>query len=77
MLKTKKKRPERDDTARIIARIHGVSVRYVQMVRAGLRKNEEITASLVDFRLRKNALIKSIKNEVPTPIKKKNGRKKN
>lgn len=77
MLKIKRKAQERDDTARIVAEIHGVSVRYVQMVRAGIRNNEDIEASLVDFRLRKKELVRSLKKEVSTPVKRKYGRKKN
>lgn len=77
MQKLKNKSPKRDDTAGIIARIHGVSARYVRMVRAGDRNNEEILASLVDFEVGKKVLIKSIEKVVPTPVKPKHARKKN
>lgn len=78
MQKVKNKRSKRDDTAAIIAQIHGVSARYVRMVRAGDRKNEEILASLVDFQVGKRVLIQSIEKVVPTPvISTRHGRKKN
>ena len=63
MAKTTNKAPERDDTARIVARIHGVTERYVQMVRNGERENEEIMATLVDFKTGKAELIKNLQHE--------------
>jgi hypothetical protein len=50
----------RDDTARIVAKIHKVSVRYVQLVRDGKRENEAIMATLVEFGLGKTNLIKTL-----------------
>ncbi len=63
MVKTINKAQERDDTARIVARIHGVTKRYVQMVRNGERENEEIMATLVDFETGKAELIKNLQQE--------------
>jgi len=50
----------RDDTARIVADIHGVSIRYVQMIRDGERENEAIMETLVEYRLGKTKLIKTL-----------------
>lgn len=55
----------RDDTARVVAKIHGVSVRYVQMVRNGERENEAILATLVDYQVEKTALIKALEKLIP------------
>lgn len=55
----------RDDVATIVARMHGVSPRYVRMVRNGERNNEEILASLVEFRVAKTKLIKHLEQLVP------------
>lgn len=68
----------RDDTARIVARIHGVSVRYVQLVREGKRDNDDILATLVDYQLGKSKLIKHLEELVPlTPNPEKYACKKN
>jgi hypothetical protein len=64
MSKAAKKAKLRDDTARIVAEIHGVSTRYVTMIRNGERENEEIMATLVDYSLGKNKLIKHLENLV-------------
>ena len=40
---------KRDDFCRKVALIHGVSPRYVTMVRNGERNNEAILASLMDL----------------------------
>jgi hypothetical protein len=55
----------RDDTARIVAKIHGVSQRYVIMVRNGERENEEILQTLVDFEQGKSKLIQELIRMVP------------
>jgi ribosomal protein L10 len=65
MAKTRNSGKLRDDTARIVAEIHGVSVRYVQMVRNGEREDEDIMATLVEFQLGKNNLIKHLTELVP------------
>lgn len=78
MGKTVRKSKLRDDTARIVAKIHGVSTSYVQKVRAGERENEEIMATLVDYAVGKNKLIKHLEELVPiksNPVR--HGRKKN
>lgn len=78
MRKTSRNRRLRDDTARIVARIHGVSTSYVQKVRAGERENEEIMATLVDYAVGKNQLIKHLEELVPIKsIPAKHGCKKN
>lgn len=65
MAKNTIKVKKRDDTARIVAQMHGVSVSYVQKVRNGERENEDIMASLVDFSVAKNKLIKHLESLVP------------
>lgn len=78
MAKGSNDKPLRDDTARIVAKIHGVSVRYVQMVRDGERENEEILATLVDYQTGKNKLIKHLEELVQiTPNPEKYAREKN
>jgi len=56
---------QRDDTAKIIGKIHGVSADYVRKVMKGERENEDIMASVIDFRMGKTKLIKSIEQLVP------------
>lgn len=51
---------ERDDIARIVADIHGVSVSYVQKIRAGERENDAIMETLVEYRQGKKALIEQL-----------------
>lgn len=79
MGKTVRKDKQRDDTARIVAQIHGVSTSYVQKVRSGERENEDIMATLVDYAVGKNKLIRDLRSLIP--LKKSNpqkhGRKKN
>lgn len=78
MRKTNGNRRLRDDTARIVAQIHGVSTSYVQKVRAGERENEEIMATLVDYAVGKNKLIKQLEELVPIKTNPaKHARKKN
>jgi hypothetical protein len=67
----------RDDMCRTIAQIHGVSPRYVRMVRNGERENEAIAASLVDYNIGRNNLIKHLEKLVPVTSNSRNGRKKN
>lgn len=69
MGKTTRKARLRDDTARIIAEIHGVSTSYVQKVRNGERDNDEIMATLVDFEQGKSNLIRYLENLVPSTRK--------
>jgi hypothetical protein len=78
MGKTTIKVKKRDDTARIVAQIHGVSARYVDMVRKGERENEAILATLVDYQTGKTKLIKHLIDLVPiTPNPEKYAREKN
>lgn len=56
---------KRDDTAAIIARIHGVSARYVRMVAAGERNNDAILSSIIEMKQGKNELIEAVKKLVP------------
>jgi len=68
----------RDDTARIVAEIHGATPRYVTMVRNGERKNEDIMATLVDYAVAKSKLIRHLEKLIPiTPNPEKYARKKN
>lgn len=78
MSKTIRSTKRRDETTRIVAEIHGVSMRYVNMVRNGERQNEEITATLVDYEQGKSNLIKHLEALVPLkPQPEKYGRKEN
>lgn len=78
MAQTRKDKPQRDDTAQIVARIHKVTPRYVQMVRTGKRENEEILATLVDYQTGKNQLIRTLEEMVQiTPNPEKYAREKN
>lgn len=75
MGKTRVKRRKRDELARVVAELHGVSPRYVNMVRNGDRQDEEIMASLVDYKQNKNKLIQHLRKLVPiTPNPKKYAR---
>lgn len=49
-----------DDIARIVADIHGVSVSYVQKIRAGERENDDIMETLVEYTQGKKALIRKL-----------------
>lgn len=61
-----------DETTRICAHIHGVSERYVRMVRQGTRTNEHILATVLDYKRGKSMLIKHLETLVPlTPKTKK------
>jgi hypothetical protein len=78
MGKTARKARKRDDVAQVVAKIHRVSPRYVNMVRDGERENEEILATAVEYTLGKNQLIKTLERLVPiTPNPKKYAREKN
>lgn len=65
MGKTTIKDKSRDNTAAIIAEIHGVSSDYVRKVRNGVREDEEILATLVDYHQMHSKLIKHLKELVP------------
>lgn len=76
--KTTRKVKLRDDTARIVAQIHGVSTSYVQKVRNGERENEEIMATLVEYSQGKSELIQALERTIERHAKSVNdGRKKN
>jgi hypothetical protein len=76
--KTTRKVRLRDDTARVVAEIHGVSTSYVQKIRNGERENEEITATLVEYEQGKSALIKHLESLISvTPNPKRYARSKN
>lgn len=78
MGKTARKARKRDDVAQVVAKIHGVSPRYVNMVRDGERENEEILATAVEYTIGKNQLIKTLERLVPiTPKPEKYARGKN
>lgn len=66
---------KRDEITSIVAEIHGVSARYVQMVRNGERENEQILASVMDLLEGKNKLIESVKQLVPLDKKPEKRRK--
>src|SRR5262245_41775993 len=65
MRKTNKKRRERDDTVRIVARIHKVSKSLVKKVRNGERENEKILTTLIEYAQGKSNLIKHLESLVP------------
>lgn len=65
MEKTITKDKKRDDVATIVAKIHGVSPSYVRMVRNGVRKNDEILATLIDFRQSQKKLIEHLQKLIP------------
>jgi len=65
MSKTANRVKMRDDVARIVAKMHGVTPQYVRMVRRGERENDDIMASLVDFQVAKNKLIRHLEKLVP------------
>lgn len=69
MAKTNEEAQYRDDTARIIAKMYGVTPDYVRKVAKGERNNDEIMASLVDYGYRKNKLIKAIESMIPISAK--------
>lgn len=71
MGKTAKQGQRRDDTARIVADICGVSTRTVQMVKKAERNNELVLEVLVEYEIGKSALIKSLEKLVPIEIKQK------
>jgi hypothetical protein len=78
MRKTNHSRLRRDNTAEIVAGIHGVTADYVRKVRNGERENEAIMATLVDFNIGKSNLIKHLEQLVPlTQSTTRYGRKKN
>lgn len=56
----------RRDVARLVAQVHGVSPRYVRMVMAGERTNEEILATYMEMVEQDNLLIQSLATAVPT-----------
>ncbi len=72
MAKTRKQVRLRDDIARIVAGICGVSVSLVKKVRNGERENEEIMATLIEYQSGKSRLIKELEEMVsltPQPEK--------
>jgi hypothetical protein len=54
----------KDDTTRVVADIHGVSDRYVRMVRAGDREDEEILSTSIEYQQGKSRLIQHLKKLV-------------
>jgi hypothetical protein len=72
MEKARKSSRKRDDVAQVVAKIHGVSPQYVNMIRSGERESDEIMATLVEYSLGKSRLIKSLEELVqitPNPAK--------
>jgi hypothetical protein len=63
--KTSTKRKKRDELARIVADIHGVSPSYVAKIRRGERENEEIMCTIMDLIEGKNKLIEEVKRLIP------------
>jgi len=53
----------RDDTASIVAEIHGVSPSYVRMITNGKRENAEILSTYMEIKQRKRQLIAEIRSE--------------
>jgi len=58
------KTTKRNDLARITARIHGVSTRYVQMILSGDRDNERIFETYMTLKEGKSKLIKAVEKAV-------------
>lgn len=54
-----------DDTASLVAEMHGVSKRYVNMVIEGVRINENILTSYMQIKEGKTILIDAVKKAVP------------
>jgi len=59
----KKQKQRRDDTASIVAEIHGVSAAYVRMIINGKRENEAIRSTYRQLKQRKRLLIETVKNQ--------------
>lgn len=76
MDKTSRRRSTPDEAVKIVARIHGVNERYVRMIRDGKRKNEDILASLVDYEVGKNNLVRHLESLVPLKPKQHAGKAK-
>lgn len=78
MGKTTRKNKKRDEVAAIVADIHGVSPRYVRMVRDGERDDDEILATLIEYTQGKNELIRALEKTVSiNPNPKRYARQKN
>jgi hypothetical protein len=63
--KARTKYKKRDELARIVAELHGVSQDYVQKIRRGERNNEEIMCTLMDLHEGKKKLIEEVKRLIP------------
>lgn len=64
---------QRGEMVRKVAKICGVSERYVRMVRNGLRNNDYVTEILIEYQQGETNLIKSLKELVPIEgVKKRN-----
>lgn len=55
----------RRDVVALVAEVHGVSPRYVRMVRDGERTNEEILATYMEIVEQDNLLLQAVKKAVP------------
>jgi hypothetical protein len=55
-----KQKRSRDDTASIVAQIHGVSAAYVRMVVNGKRENQAILGTYRQFEYKKKLLITQV-----------------
>lgn len=64
-IKTRKSNRKRDDISVIVAEMHGVSPRYVRMVRNGERENEAILTTIMDLIEGKTALVCSVNELIP------------
>jgi hypothetical protein len=72
MGKTTIKTAKKDDTTSVVAEIHGVCHRLVQMVRKGERENEAILSTSIAYQQGKSKLIQALKEMVqlePKPEK--------
>ena len=65
MVKENKNKVHRDDTARLVADMHGVTSDYVRKVINGKRTNERILSDYITLKQGKNLLIEAVKNAVP------------
>ncbi|MFL5728046.1 MAG: hypothetical protein ACJ75J_01050 [Cytophagaceae bacterium] len=63
--KTSTMRKKRDNLAKVVAEIHGVSPSYVAKIRRGERENEEIMATIMDYLEGESILLMKLKQLVP------------
>lgn len=65
MAKTTNNDLKLNDTVRVVAHIHGVTPRYVRMVRNLDRDDDEVTDTMIVFEQKVSKLIQELKRRVP------------